>query len=82
MRDPLRIPRILNKLKVVWSHHGYTDMRFGQLLECMTSNDKYDLNWDMEDEQFESLMETWFRRVLNDQQRNRDNAAGRSSHAD
>jgi hypothetical protein len=72
VRDPLRITRIMNKLKAVWSHPNYTDMRFGQLLECITPCDRHHLNWNMEDDQFEQLLETWYRRIEDEEQRYRD----------
>lgn len=76
MRDPMRITRILHKLGEVWSSPGYTDMRFGQLFECITGTGIKD-HWNMEDDQFEQALETWFRHELDVQQRKRDDAAGR-----
>lgn len=39
MRDPERIPQLLNKLKTLWSH--YPDMRLCQLLYLIMSTDNH-----------------------------------------
>lgn len=68
-RDVMRIPRILNKLGEIWSQHNMFDMRLGQLLECING---VPLDWNIEDSQFEQNLETYYRRVLAEQQVKRD----------
>lgn len=68
-RDPLRIPRILNRVKEIWRQ--YPDFRFGQLFEVLTGPGIKD-PWSMEDDAFEQLIETRYREVLAEQQVKRD----------
>ena len=70
MRDPLRIPRILNKFREIWTQYDTIDLRFGQLFECIVGvNDNH---WNIEDDEFEQLLEKWYRRVEAEQQVLRD----------
>lgn len=45
MRDPERIPEILEELRVYWTKPGYEDMRLGQIignfLPAIYRNDAY-----------------------------------------
>jgi hypothetical protein len=54
MRDPQRIKKILDQLKVLWM--CYPDMRFGQMVEILTYNKKEDL-FDIEDDVLEGLIQ-------------------------
>ena len=64
-RDPMRITRIMYKLREIWSFPRYIDMRLGQLLECIVGTQ---IDWNLEDDQFEQALETWYRRALEEQQ--------------
>ena len=58
MRDPERIPHILQRLEAVWQRHP--DLRLGQIIEnvygCARRGDKYCF-YHMEDEDFISAIE-------------------------
>jgi hypothetical protein len=60
MRDPERIGRILGKLSVFW--HKNPDLRFGQLVECITNEYKGEREcciFYLEDDKFEEYLDEW-----------------------
>lgn len=60
MRDPARIPRIVEKLARAWE--AAPDMRLGQLCHCIVIRcDRYhhELSFSLEDDIFEDALDKW-----------------------
>lgn len=55
MRDPKRIPLVIEKLREVW--YKYPDMRFMQLVEFMKLKSPADDPFYLEDEEFLQVLE-------------------------
>jgi len=60
MRDPERIPEILNKLKEIWEK--YPDLRLGQLISNMSDRSPWPLFY-IEDDEFIERMEEFYQGV-------------------
>jgi uncharacterized protein YihD (DUF1040 family) len=60
MRDPNRIPVVLERLEKVWEKHP--DLRFGQLILNVLRNDFYHV----EDEELVTKIELFYERIRND----------------
>ena len=60
MRDPKRIPKILDRLRIVWEK--YPDLRLGQLIENVFPNTSYDFisAYNLEDERFIGEIEDYY----------------------
>lgn len=66
MRDPKRIDRILDKLKVLWKL--YPDYRFGQMLiNNFFCDDR--LIWHLEDDVFEKAIDMTLKKAIKEQKR-------------
>jgi len=57
MRDPRRIPRILEKIEKLWS--DMPDLRFGQLLINLGMIDDSSASWNTEDDLYEDQLNYW-----------------------
>lgn len=64
MRDPKRIDRILDKLKVLWK--TYPDFRFGQMLINYIFGDER-LHWHLEDDDFEKAVDMAIKKAIKEQ---------------
>lgn len=60
MRDPKRIPKILERLRVIWEQNP--DMRLGQLIENVFPNTEFDYisAYFLEDEPFIKELENFY----------------------
>lgn len=58
MRNPDRIPIILNKLDKIWKH--FPDLRFGQL--CVVLYRSEDVIFAMEDDRFEERLDDFIKK--------------------
>ena len=63
MRDPSRIPKILNKLRLLWEK--YPDLRLGQLVENARCSQSVKVDtFNIEDDALEEGLDTWAFRML------------------
>lgn len=60
MRDPKRIPKILDELKGIWS--SFPDLRLGQLIINVFDDPLYDLYY-VEDEEFIKIVRDHYSEV-------------------
>lgn len=61
MRDPNRIPRILDKLKAIWQDQP--DLRFWQLLAILDPNQVCNPNFQIEDDKTEKMFDNLYDQI-------------------
>lgn len=63
MREYIRIERILNLLREVWTEPLYQDQRFGQMLCNLGVIERQSFAWFTEDDKLEKGLEKYIRKL-------------------